>query len=1074
MNTRIRKVSLSYGALALEVGMSLLGSMPARAGGTVTVCTETALRAAMAGGGTVTFACDGTIALATTITNTLDTVLDGSGHQVTISGGDTVRVFSVATNVSLGVINLTIAHGFGRVGGGILNLGGNVSLNGAQIQANTASYEAEPQDTRSAAGGGLFNQGGSVNATNCVYSDNKTKQQSAPSYSSSREGGGALCNESGEIRLQSCSFYSNSVAGAPGPGNTDGTAPEAKGGAIANSGTFEAEQCTFFANSAAGGVGGYAGGVGGGGNGGAVCNLGILDLRDTAFLSNSVSGGLGGTGSPGYIFSIFYFYPGGPGGLGGPANGGGLFNAGVATVANCSFIGNLGRGGGGGAGGAGGDNFHPDGGAASSGGDGGQGGAACGAVYDINALCLLTNCTVAYNSGIKGAGGPGGRGGFGSPSGAAGRVGPDGQAFGSLRSVGAVVMNTVLTANVPGGNCTGTFTDGGQNTDSDSSCAFTNHSPPKAGLAALPPFYLLHNFTDQSSYSGSLLDPHPFGPLVPSSDDAFYGMTAGGTYPEGGAVFKLNRNGTDSSFALLKAFNKPYGALALAGDVLYGTTYTGGQTNKGTVFRLKTDGSGYQLLHSFGGVGDGSTPEAGVVLSGSTLFGTTCWGGSSGYGTIFKIETNGLGYSTMKDFLGGTSGSDPAAELVLSGSTLYGTTWGGGYSSGSTVFKINTDGSGFAVLKHFDSASSGARPFAGLAISGSTLFGTTTSICFDGYSGCGSVFSINTDGSGFTILKQFPGADGPAYRAGLIFSGGTLYGTTYGDGSLTNYGTLFMINANGSGYTLLKQFHGLDGAGPNGNLLMLGNTLYGTTENGGFYNAGVAFGLSLSPPVIASLPQSQTVELGGNADFTVEATGLPTPSCQWFFNTDTPLPGATGLSLHLEAVGYSRSGAYTLVLTSSLGAITSAPVLLNVVAPVERKLVQGVKLTGQAGSLLHVDYASTLSPAPNWTNTGSVNLASTWQYWFDGTVPLPPERFYRAWQTGTPSVRPSLDLNLVPAITLTGSLGHSVRVDCINQFGPTDAWVALDTVTLTNTSQLYFDVSAPGQPQRLYRLVPSP
>jgi hypothetical protein len=67
---------------------------------------------------------------------------------------------------------------------------------------------------------------------------------------------------------------------------------------------------------------------------------------------------------------------------------------------------------------------------------------------------------------------------------------------------------------------------------------------------------------------------------------------------------------------------------------------------------------------------------------------------------------------------------------------------------------------------------------------------------------------------------------------------------------------------------------------------------------------------------------------------------------------------------------------------------------------------------------------------------------------------------------------PSLDLHLVPAITLTGNIGHSVRVDYINQVGPIDAWVTLATVTLTNTSQLYFDVSAPGQPQRLYQLVP--
>ena len=148
--------------------------------------------------------------------------------------------------------------------------------------------------------------------------------------------------------------------------------------------------------------------------------------------------------------------------------------------------------------------------------------------------------------------------------------------------------------------------------------------------------------------------------------------------------------------------------------------------------------------------------------------------------------------------------------------------------------------------------------------------------------------------------------------------------------------------------------------------------------------------------------------------------------------------------------------------------------MLQVIPAVQRSPVPGVKLTGQTGSLLNVDYADSLSSALNWTPLGSVSLSGTPQYCFDLTQPLPPQRFYRTWQSGMSSVRPTLDLHLVPAITLTGTIGHSVRLDYINQFGPTDAWVTLNTVTLTNTSQLYFDVSAPGQPQRLYRLVEVP
>ena len=147
---------------------------------------------------------------------------------------------------------------------------------------------------------------------------------------------------------------------------------------------------------------------------------------------------------------------------------------------------------------------------------------------------------------------------------------------------------------------------------------------------------------------------------------------------------------------------------------------------------------------------------------------------------------------------------------------------------------------------------------------------------------------------------------------------------------------------------------------------------------------------------------------------------------------------------------------------------------ISVIPAVERRPVPGVKLTGEVGSLLNVDYANSLIPTPNWTFLGSVSLTSTSQYWFDTSQPLPPQRFFRAWQTGTPGMLPSLDLHWVPAITVTGTIGSKVRVDGINQFGPIDAWVTLDTVTLTNTSQLYFDVSEPGRPQRLYRLVHVP
>jgi hypothetical protein len=247
----------------------------------------------------------------------------------------------------------------------------------------------------------------------------------------------------------------------------------------------------------------------------------------------------------------------------------------------------------------------------------------------------------------------------------------------------------------------------------------------------------------------------------------------------------------------------------------------------------------------------------------------------------------------------------------------------------------------------------------------------------------------------------------------------------------------------------------------------------GTTGWGALFG-GRPTAVWIQAPTILSQPRTQRAEAGSAVGLRVKASGSLPLFCLWYLNSTNLITCSTNCELQLTNVQFSQSGAYTVVVTNAAGAITSSPAMLNVIAPVERRPVPGVKVTGQTGSLLNVDYATSLSPAPNWTPLGSVSLTGTSGYCFDLTLPLPPQRFYRAWQTGTPGVIPSLDLHLVPAITLTGNLGGSVRVDYVNRFGPIDAWVTLETVTLTNTSQLYFDVSAPGQPQRLYRLVPEP
>jgi hypothetical protein len=256
--------------------------------------------------------------------------------------------------------------------------------------------------------------------------------------------------------------------------------------------------------------------------------------------------------------------------------------------------------------------------------------------------------------------------------------------------------------------------------------------------------------------------------------------------------------------------------------------------------------------------------------------------------------------------------------------------------------------------------------------------------------------------------------------------------------------------------------------------VVLSNPAWSNCPCGGGVHVSASATLTvLAPPIIATPPQSQTALVGSSVDFRAGATGSPPLAYQWLFNGST-ISGAGSTSLQLTNLQSSQSGTYTVVVTNIAGAVTSAPAMFSVIPPVERRLVPGLSLLGQPGSLLNLEEVNTLGPSSAWVTFDSVLLTNTSQWYFDVSTPLPAQRFYRAWQAGGLGVIPTLDLKMVPALTLIGQVGSSVRLDYISQFGPIDSWVALDTVMLTNTSQLYFDIAAPGQPPRLYRLVQVP
>lgn len=350
----------------------------------------------------------------------------------------------------------------------------------------------------------------------------------------------------------------------------------------------------------------------------------------------------------------------------------------------------------------------------------------------------------------------------------------------------------------------------------------------------------LHNFSEYGR-DGCLPYCHDRG-LVLGEDGNLYGTTVmgGPTSPAEsafytGTVFRITTGGaitTEYSFSAEQANHNNVswnadGASVYAGLIqgkdgyLYGTAQSGGIYGCGTVFKVKTNGAGFENLHSFGLLNgdsenwDGIGPQAGLIqATDGNLYGTTASGGIYGWGTVFKITTTGV-LTTLHSF-DLSDGEYPQGGLIEGADgNLYGTCCGADMSS---VFKITTKG--VLTTLHVFTGSDGYYPDAGL-IQGrdGNLYGTTQ---FGGTNNNGTVFQITTRGV-LTTLYSFSGFTG--------YNGGTF-----------SWGT----NADG-GRPMGALLQGDDG------------NLYGTTHEGGVNGSGIVFKLTMTPVIAGFSPASGKV-----------------------------------------------------------------------------------------------------------------------------------------------------------------------------------------------------------------------
>jgi uncharacterized repeat protein (TIGR03803 family) len=264
-------------------------------------------------------------------------------------------------------------------------------------------------------------------------------------------------------------------------------------------------------------------------------------------------------------------------------------------------------------------------------------------------------------------------------------------------------------------------------------------------------------------------------------------------------------------------------------------------------------------LYAFTGKPDGAHPRGGLIFDSSgNLYGTSFYGGVSGFGTVFELSRNRDGIWTDKvlySFTGKDDGEYPYGGLAAdSTGNLYGTTYFGGNQQQGVVYQLAPGSNGKwteTVLYNFCSVSrcaDGSSPHAGLIFDASgNLYGTTLN---GGASNAGTVFQLmpNSHG-GWTekVLHSFIGGDGVGPYAGLILDGqGKLYGTTQFGGS--GRGVVFELAPKSNGrwaeQVLYSFGNGTDGSAPLAGLVFdTAGNLYGTTSGGGSHAHGVVFKL---------------------------------------------------------------------------------------------------------------------------------------------------------------------------------------------------------------------------------------
>ena len=413
------------------------------------------------------------------------------------------------------------------------------------------------------------------------------------------------------------------------------------------------------------------------------------------------------------------------------------------------------------------------------------------------------------------------------------------------------------------------------------------------------------------------------GILAQGQDGNLYGTTQSGGTHGYGTVFVVNP--IAGTIATLYNFDITHGEYPQAGLAMgfdgnfYGTTYQGGSTPAGVIFKITPAGA-LTVLYNFTNTTDGAYPRQPPIPAPD--------------GNLYGITGNGTNYVVYRLTPSGTftpiatpPGYSYAPLLLGNDGKLYGVTNYGGTYNGGTIFQVTLSKKPTLKIIHSFEATSGSNPMGVLLqASDGKLYGTTPNA---GTSSGGVVFQCTTGGA-YKVLHNFatlPGTEGYGPTAGLVQgSDGFLYGVNPLGGG-TGYGTLFKINTTGTTFAVLYNFAKATGGNPDSTpILHTSGKIYGMTSGGGTYNQGVFYSFDNGLKAFASI----FVIWSGKVGTSVGILG------QGFSN-------ATGVKFGTGAGTFVAASDTFMTATVAAGATTAAATVLepggNLVTPQKFKVL---------------------------------------------------------------------------------------------------------------------------------------